>query len=164
VTVRSVMLIWLIILFFFYTNLVDNSIHIIARNEFFDGDLKHWINVNMNVGTDLYANVEWRCFWATACQQIWYRRNKEHHDKWYVRPIHLVLYIYIYIYIYVRPGQRLVYDSLNIIKVVQKSLVHMKWIPPSVGWAKLNTDGSCKERKYNLGRLNQNSRKIKQTI
>jgi hypothetical protein len=57
VTVRSVMLIWLIILFFFDTNLVDNSIHIIARNEFFDGDLKHWINVNMNVGTDLYANV-----------------------------------------------------------------------------------------------------------
>jgi hypothetical protein len=90
VTVRSVMLIWLIILFFFDTNLVDNSIHIIARNEFFDGDLKHWINVNMNVGTDLYANVEWRCFWATACQQIWYRRNKEHHDKRYVRPVHLV--------------------------------------------------------------------------
>jgi hypothetical protein len=73
-----VMLIWL------------NSIHIIARNEFFDGDLKHRINVNMNIRTDLYANVEWRCFWATACQQIWYRRNMEHHDKRYVRPVHLV--------------------------------------------------------------------------
>jgi hypothetical protein len=70
-------------------DLVEFYSHI-AQNEFFDGDLKHWINVNMNIRTDLYANVEWRCFWATACQQIWYQRNKEHHDKRYVRPVHLV--------------------------------------------------------------------------
>lgn len=43
----------------------SNVIHVNARYDFFQGDLKHWISFNMISEVGWQHEVEWKSFWAT---------------------------------------------------------------------------------------------------
>ncbi|CAJ2645452.1 unnamed protein product [Trifolium pratense] len=117
-------------------------IHVVpvhVRDKFFQSDdLQHWLALNLWSEDDGKLGVGWNNYWAMACHLLWTWRNKEFHDGNFIRPLRPHSYIFQRTkeYLDVEKASRLVFDKV-------KEVVQIQWKPPSSGWIKLNTDGSC---------------------
>lgn len=52
------------------------------RNEFFDGNLIQWIDLNLSKELGVWRDTNWRDVWSIACHNLGkWRNNKMHHEE-----------------------------------------------------------------------------------
>ena len=102
-------------------------------NQFFTGNAKHWMNLNLSNDVGWNQDIEWRSFWAMACHFLRSWRNKENHDVNFKRPTHQSQHAFksVSYYYVVNKANRLVIEN-------PRRVVLIGWKPPSVGWVKMN--------------------------
>lgn len=76
---------------------------------------------------------------SLTCHCLWTWRNKELHENNFVRPINHVDHVLKLSedYYQARMANQITSNSQRVIDFI-------RWRPPPVNWAKLNTDGACK--------------------
>lgn len=67
-----------------------NLEHASVREDFFVGDLKHWLSFNMSKDVGWSMKVEWKDFWEMAYHFLWYLRNKKNREEHFHRLIYLI--------------------------------------------------------------------------
>jgi len=109
------------------------------RRSFFVENLQQWINTNLVFKPENNCDIPWNALWTTTCHWLWKWRNNEIHSDGFNRPADLWKYI---------RSAAIRYDlamtNLNNLHVAPKIQVSIRWLPPQVGWVKLNIDGASR--------------------
>jgi ribonuclease HI len=109
------------------------------RGVFFIGELREWIDLNLNNSTVWNNGGKWCDFWAIACHCMWNWRNKEMHVEDFIRPIRPVQHVLKMVDDYVQAKR-----SNEIVVQRHQSVVMVRWLPPKELYVKVNTDGASK--------------------
>ncbi|OMO51138.1 reverse transcriptase [Corchorus capsularis] len=116
-----------------YAVLVWNSFSQLPA-DFFQYNFKDWILSNLS--TDLFVSgLNWSSLFAYSCWTIWYARNLRIFQGKSMLPEETFFSIKL-------KASEFVFLGLCPIKPVTRSMVNVRWNPPSLGWFKLNSDGS----------------------
>ncbi|KAK2430741.1 Polynucleotidyl transferase, ribonuclease H superfamily protein [Trifolium repens] len=107
------------------------------RAEFFVVDLSVWIKININYSVEDENQIKWCSLWAVTCHSLWMWRNKESHDSNISRPPDLWRWIR-----KIACDYKLAIQEGKNMERGRKTLVNIGWTPPTLGWVKINTDGS----------------------
>jgi ribonuclease HI len=103
-------------------------------NQFYSASLVDWISANCHVSSTHDHNMPWQTIFSFGIWNLWLRRNNFvfNPDVPFVDPIANTISF----------ASEFYYLTGNYSKVKLKSPIPVKWTLPSLGWFKLNTDGS----------------------
>ncbi|KAK7259832.1 hypothetical protein RIF29_25447 [Crotalaria pallida] len=116
----------------------------VFRGPFFLSNFSNWITINLYQELGRHGKGQWSSTWATACASLWFWRNSEVHDRNFIRPPNAWWQILLRVQNY--RAARSKPPSLE-----QNARILTSWNPPSVGWIRINSDGSCRVNSHEVG-------------
>ncbi|MCH79696.1 putative ribonuclease H protein [Trifolium medium] len=75
-----------------------------------------------------------------ACRSIWSWQNKEEHEENFIRPHNQASVVKRNLRIY-----SAVVSTTTTQRATSQNVALINWCPPSVGWVRLDTNGSCRD-------------------
>jgi hypothetical protein len=93
----------------------------------------------MTMAMDEGENSVWMRFLAITCYSLWFWRNKLVHDDAFVMPMNPCTEIKRKIHHYDVVANMVVANA-SPMTVIEE----IRWLPPKMGWIRLNTDGASK--------------------
>jgi hypothetical protein len=103
-------------------------------NEFYSASLVDWINANCSVSSTHDHNIPWQTIFSFGIWNLWLCRNQFvfNLDASFSDPIATTISF----------ASEFYYLIGSYSKVKMRIPIPIKWIPPPLGWFKLNTNGS----------------------
>ncbi|KAF7801765.1 3-epi-6-deoxocathasterone 23-monooxygenase [Senna tora] len=116
-------------------------IHRSAKNSFFSGNLRDWIEDNLTAHNGRNKGLPWSTTFAIGAWMCWKQRNDEIFNKKTTDVNYLVQRILNQVLIYIKAAETR--DLVN--NVLDENCMNgTSWQAPSNGWSKVNVDGSWK--------------------
>ena len=107
------------------------------RNNFFGGDLFHWLQLNLMQANWKRDGVDWAAWWATASHLLWGWKNKEEHEVTFTRPRRPWSVVSACVQNY-----QVAMAMSRLSQHHDVETVEVKWDPPTSDWICLNCDGA----------------------